>query len=380
MKFETLAIHAGQEPEEKTGAIIVPIYQTSTYVQTAVGEHKGYEYSRTQNPTREALEICLAALEGGKYALAFSSGMAATSTVMALFEQGDHLISGDDVYGGTYRVFEKIFRPWGLDYTFVDTTDLDQVAKAITPKTRMLWLETPSNPLLKVTDLRAAAALARKHKILLAVDNTFASPYFQQPLALGADIVVHSSTKFLGGHSDVIGGATVTSDDKIQERLAFARNAIGPVPGPFDVWIILRGIKTLGIRMRQHEANAMAIAEFLSNHPRVRKVLYPGLPTDQYHERARNQMTGFGSLVSFYIKGGETEAKAICGATKVFALAESLGGVESLIEHPALMTHATIPREIREPRGLGDDLIRLSVGIEHIDDLLADIEAALGSY
>lgn len=379
MKFETLAIHAGQEPDEKTGAIVTPIFQTATYVQSAVAEHTGYEYSRTQNPTREALEECLAALEGGRFGLAFASGMAATSTVMALFQKGDHIISGDDVYGGTYRVFEKIFRPWGLDFTFVDTTDPVQVEAAVKPTTRMLWIETPSNPLLKITDLRDASALAKRHKIYLAVDNTFASPYFQRPLELGADLVVHSTTKFLGGHSDVVGGATVTSNETIQERLSFARNAMGPVPGPFDAWIVLRGLKTLGIRMRQHEANARAIAEHLAGHRRVRKVLYPGLPGDPYHDAAKRQMSGYGALVSFYLDGGEAEARAVCGATRIFALAESLGGVESLIEHPALMTHAAIPREVREPRGLGDDLIRLSVGIEHIDDLLADLDQALNS-
>jgi cystathionine gamma-lyase len=305
--------------------------------------------------------------------------MAATSTVMALFKQGDHIISGDDVYGGTYRVFEQIFRPWGLDFTFVDTTDIDAIAAAIKPTTKMIWLETPSNPLLKITDLAAASALAKKNNLILAVDNTFASPYFQQPLKHGADLVVHSSTKFLGGHSDVVGGATVTSDDAIQERLAFARNAMGPVPGPLDCWIVLRGLKTLGIRMRQHQANAMAIAEYLAGHARVRQVIYPGLASDPFHDRAKKQMSGYGGLVSFYINGGEAEATAVCNTTKVFALAESLGGVESLIEHPAIMTHASIPKEIREPRGLSDDLIRLSVGIEDIDDLLADLDQALGS-
>jgi cystathionine beta-lyase/cystathionine gamma-synthase len=380
MHFETLAIHAGQAPEPNTGAIVVPIFQTATYAQRAVGDHKGYEYSRTHNPTRRALEECLASLEGGRFGLAFASGMAAISTTMTLLNQGDHVISGDDVYGGTYRVFEKIFRPWGLDFTFVDTTDLGQVRRAIKPTTRMLWLETPSNPLLKVTDLRAAAALAREHRLLLVVDNTFASPYFQRPLDLGADLVVHSTTKFLGGHSDVVGGAAVTSDDRIFERLSFAQNAIGAIPGPMDCWIVLRGLKTLAVRMRAHEANALALAEFLRQHRRVKRVLYPGLPSDCHHMLAKSQMTGFGSLISFYLDGGEAEARRVCAATKVFSLAESLGGVESLIEHPALMTHASIPKDIRESRGLGDDLIRLSVGIEHIDDLRADLENALASY
>lgn len=380
MRFETLAIHAGQAPEEKTGAIVVPIYQTATYAQPAIGAHKGYEYSRTHNPTRTALEECLAALEGGRHALAFSSGMAAESTLMALFKSGDHVVCGDDVYGGTYRVFEKIFRPWGFDFTFVDTTDLAAVQKAIKPNTKMLWLETPTNPLLKVVDLRASVSLAKRHNILVAVDNTFASPYFQRPLEFGADIVVHSTTKFLGGHSDTVGGAVILSDDAMYDRLFFARNAMGPIPGPFDSWITLRGLKTLGVRMRQHEQNAAAIAQHLTTHPRVRKVLYPGLTDNQYHGLAKKQMSGFGSLISFYLDGGEQESRKVCASTRIFALAESLGGVESLIEHPALMTHASIPRELREPRGLGDDLIRLSVGIEHVDDLIADIDSALASY
>lgn len=380
MKFETLAIHAGQAPEPQTGAIVVPIYQTATYAQPAIGEHKGYEYSRTHNPTRKALEECLAALENGKYGMAFASGMAATSTTMALFSKGDHVICGDDVYGGTYRVFEKVFRPWGLDFSFVDTTDVAQIEKAIKPTTKMIWFETPSNPLLKVADLRGVAGLAQKHGILTAVDNTFASPYFQRPLELGIDMVVHSTTKFLGGHSDTVGGAIMTSHEKVFERLSFSQNAIGAIPGPFDSWITLRGLKTLAIRMKAHEANAMAIAKHLSGHKRVTKVLYPGLPTDPYHALAKSQMSGFGSLISFHLDGGEKEARQVCKSTRVFALAESLGGVESLIEHPGLMTHASIPKEIREPRGLGDSLIRLSVGIEHIDDLLADIDLALASY
>lgn len=380
MKFETLAIHAGQAPEPQTGAIVVPIYQTATYAQPAIGEHKGYEYSRTHNPTRKALEECLAALENGKYGMAFASGMAATSTTMALFNKGDHVICGDDVYGGTYRVFEKVFRPWGLDFSFVDTTDVAQIEKAIKPTTKMIWFETPSNPLLKVSDLRGIAALAKKHGVLTAVDNTFASPYLQRPLELGIDLVVHSTTKFLGGHSDTVGGAIVTSHEKVYERLLFSQNAIGATPGPFDSWITLRGLKTLAIRMKAHEANTMAIAQHLSIHKRVKKILYPGLPTDPYHALAKSQMSGFGALISFYLDGGEKEARMVCKSTKVFSLAESLGGVESLIEHPGLMTHASIPKDIREARGLGDSLIRLSVGIEHIEDLIADIDRALASY
>lgn len=380
MRFETAAIHAGQEPEAQTGAIVVPIFQTATYAQPAIGQHKGYEYSRTHNPTRKAMEECLAALEGGKYGLGFASGMAAIATSMSLVKKGDHVISSDDVYGGTYRIFERIFRDWGLDFTFVDTSDLGNVSAAIKPTTRMLWLETPTNPLLKITDLRAATELGRKHGLIVAVDNTFASPYFQRPLDLGADMVVHSTTKFLGGHSDVVGGAAVLSDDKLYERLSFAQNAMGAIPGPFDCWLVLRGLKTLAVRMRQHEANARAIAEFLENHPRVKKVLYPGLPSFAYHQAAKKQMSGFGSLISFYIDGDEAQARKVCASTKIFALAESLGGVESLIEHPALMTHASIPKELREGRGITNDLIRVSVGIEHVDDLIADLDAALKSY
>jgi cystathionine gamma-synthase/cystathionine gamma-lyase len=380
MRFETTAIHVGQEPEEQTGAIVVPIFQTATYAQPAIGQHKGYEYSRTHNPTRKAMEECIAALEGGKYGLGFASGMAAIATSMSLVKKGDHIISSDDVYGGTYRVFERIFRDWGLDFTFVDTSDLAKVSAALKPNTRMLWLETPTNPLLKVVDLRAAVELGRKHGLIVVVDNTFASPYFQRPLELGVDLVVHSTTKFLGGHSDVVGGAAVTSDDRLYERLSFAQNALGAIPGPFDCWLVLRGLKTLAVRMRQHEANARVIAEFLEKHPRVQRTLYPGLPSFKYHATAKKQMSGFGSLISFYIDGGETQARKVCAAARIFALAESLGGVESLIEHPALMTHASIPRELREGRGITDNFIRLSVGIEHVDDLLADIDGALRSY
>lgn len=380
MHFETAAIHVGQEPEPQTGAIVVPIFQTATYAQTAIGEHKGYEYSRTHNPTRKAMEECLAALEGGKYGLGFASGMAAITTSMALLKKGDHVVSSDDVYGGTYRVFERIFRDWGLDFTFVDASDVANIEKAIKPNTRMVWVETPTNPLLKITDLRAASKLAKAHNLILVVDNTFASPYFQRPLELGADLVVHSSTKFLGGHSDVVGGAAVTSDEKIYERLSFSQNAMGAVPGPFDSWLVLRGLKTLAVRMRQHEANAMAVARHLESHPRVKRVLYPGLPAFPQHAAAKAQMRGFGSLVSFYLDGGESEARQVCRCTKVFALAESLGGVESLIEHPGLMTHASIPEELREARGIGDNFIRLSVGIEHIGDLIADLDSALDSF
>ncbi len=376
-RFETLAIHAGQEPEEKTGAVVVPIYQTSTYAQKKVGEHTGYEYSRSQNPTREALEECLAALEGGTHGMAFASGMAAISTTMSLLSQGDHVISSGDVYGGTYRVFEKIFRDFGLDFSYVTTADLSQIEAAVRPETKMLWIETPSNPLLQVTDLRGAAEIAKRHGLMLVVDNTFASPFLQRPIELGADLVIHSTTKFLGGHSDVVGGAAITANPEIHEKLSFAQNAMGAIPGPFDSWIVLRGLKTLSLRVERHDQNARTIADYLEKHPRVKKVLYPGLSSFEYHEVAKNQMSGYGSLISFYLDGSLQEAMDVCARTRVFTLAESLGGVESLIEHPGQMTHASIPAEVREPRGLGDDLIRLSVGIEHVDDLLDDIAQAL---
>jgi len=379
MRFETAAIHAGQPPEPHTGAVVVPIYQTSTYAQPEVGRPKGYEYSRTRNPTRSAMEDCLAALEGGRFGLAFASGMAAVSTTMTLLRRGEHVVSSHDVYGGTYRVFEKIFRDWGLEFSFVDTSRVEEIEGALRPETRMVWIETPTNPLLRITDLREAARAAHERGAIVAVDNTFASPYFQRPLALGADLVVHSTTKFLGGHSDVVGGAIVTSDEGIRERLAFAQNAIGAVPGPFDAWLVLRGMKTLAVRMRQHEANARAVAAHLETHPRVARVLYPGLPSFEHHEIAARQMSGFGALISFYVKGGLEEARRVCASTRVFTLAESLGGVESLIEHPGIMTHASIPEEIRKARGLGDDLLRLSVGIEHLDDLLEDLDRALAT-
>ncbi len=379
MRFETAAIHAGQEPEPRTGAVVVPIFQTSTYAQPEVGKHTGYEYSRTQNPTREAMQDCLAALEGGKYGLGFASGLGATTTTMSLLKQGDHVISSADVYGGTYRVFEKVFRDFGLDFTFVDSTNLEEVEAAKKPNTKMLWLETPSNPLLQITDLKKAAEMSKQNGWTLVVDNTFASPYLQRPLEHGVDVVLHSATKFLGGHSDVVLGAVVTSNDAIYERLSFSQNAMGAVCGPFDSWIVLRGLKTLAIRMDRHVANAEKVVSWLSENSQVTKVLYPGLPSFPGHEIAKRQMSGFGSMISFYVEGGEAMAKKICAKTKVFTLAESLGGVESLIEHPGAMTHASIPEEIRSARGLGDDLVRLSVGIEHVDDLIDDLDQAFRS-
>jgi len=377
LQFDTRAIHAGQEPEPRTGAITVPIYQTSTYVQDGPGKHKGYEYSRTQNPTRDALEACLAALEGGSTALAFASGMAAISTVMTVLKAGDHVICSDDVYGGTYRVFETVFRTYGLEFTYVDTSRANEIEDAARPNTAMLWVESPTNPLLKITDLRCAADICRRRGWIFAVDNTFATPFFQQPLALGADIVVHSLTKYLGGHADTVGGCAITSRPLLAERLRFCQNAVGASLGPFDSWLILRGIKTLGLRMRRHEENARAVAQFLENHRRVRRVIYPGLASHPDHELAARQMAGFGAIVSVYLDGDVQAACAVCRSTRLFRCAESLGGVESLIEHPGIMTHASIPEHLRREKGITDNLIRLSVGIEDPADLIADLEAAL---
>jgi len=377
MKFDTRAVHVGQEPEPRTGAITVPIFQTSTYVQSSPGEHQGYEYSRTQNPTREALEKCLASLEGGTEGVVFASGMAAISTVMTLLRTGDHVICSDDVYGGTYRVFETVFRTYGLEFSYVNTSHLDEISDAARPNTRMLWIESPTNPLLKITDLKKAAELSRARGWIYAVDNTFASPYFQRPLEMGADLVMHSMTKYIGGHADSIGGCVITSNETIAERLRFSQNAVGACLGPFDCWIILRGLKTLGLRMRQHDQNACAIATHLQEHPRVEKVIFPGLDSHPHRELARKQMTGYGGIVSFYLAGDLEAARTVCRSTRLFRCAESLGGVESLIEHPGIMTHASIPPKIRREKGLTDNLIRLSVGIEDVDDLIADLDQAL---
>ncbi|MEJ7820086.1 MAG: cystathionine gamma-synthase [Rubrobacteraceae bacterium] len=376
--FATRAIHAGQDPDSATGATIVPIYQTSTYTQEAPGQHKGYEYSRTGNPTRAALEECVAALEGGEYGLAFASGLAATTAVMNLLSPGDHVVAGEDLYGGTYRLFDKVLtRNGGLDFAYADTTDAESVEQALRPETKLLWIETPTNPMLTLSDIQTLSEMAHERGAIVAVDNTFASPYFQNPLALGADIVVHSTTKYMGGHSDVVGGATVTSDSDLQDRLAFYQNAAGAVPGPFDSWIVLRGLKTLAVRMRQHEQNALAVARFLEGHPQVATVNYPGLPSHPQHDLAKKQMSGFSGMVSFTLKGGTEAAYAAVQKTRLFSFAESLGGVESLITHPATMTHAAIPKEQREARGVTDGLMRLSVGIEDADDLIADLEQAI---
>ena len=377
MKFETRAIHSGNKSDSATGAITTPIYQTSTFQQEAVGKHKGFVYTRTDNPTRHALEDNLAALENGKYGLCFASGLAAVNTVMNLLKSGDHVVSANDLYGGTYRIFTKLFTKYGMTFDLVDATNLDNIHRVIRPNTKVLWLETPSNPLLKITDLKGAIALAHKHKILTVVDNTFATPYLQQPFDFGADIVLHSTTKYLGGHSDILGGALITNNKDLYERLKFFQNAVGAVPGPFDCFLTLRGTKTLALRMERHCANAMAIARFLSRHPKVKKVFYPGLASHPGHQIAKKQMTGFGGMVSFEVKGNAAKTKKIAASAKLFALAESLGCVRSLINHPPSMTHASVEPEVRKKIGINDNLIRLSVGIENVQDLIEDLKQAL---
>lgn len=377
MKFETKAIHVGQEADPTTGATIVPVYQTSTYTQEDVGVHKGFDYSRTANPTRKALELCLASLENAPFGLAFASGVAATDATLKLLSAGDHVVVSDDVYGGTFRLFERVLTRYGISFTWVDATDLSNVDRAIRPETKLIWSETPTNPLLKLVDIAGLAEVARKHGLLLAIDNTFASPYLQNPLDLGADIVVHSTTKYVGGHSDVVGGFFATPSEELYQTVKFHQNSIGAIPGPMDAWLTLRGIKTLAVRMRQHCANAERIARFLAEHPAVERVYYPGLNDHPQHELARRQMRGFGGMVSFVAKGGLEPARAIARSLKLFSLAESLGGVESLTCHPVTMTHGAIPKEIREARGVTDGLLRLSVGIEDGDDLLEDVAQAL---
>lgn len=376
MKFSTRAIHVGQEADASTGATIVPVYQTSTYTQTAIGEHRGYDYSRTTNPTRVALERQLASLDDASYCSAFASGMAATSAVMNLLSSGDHVVVSDDLYGGTYRLFSRVLNRYGLRFTFVDMSDLAALRAAIEPQTKLLWVETPTNPLLRVVDISAVAACKQAGQILV-VDNTFASPYLQSPLALGADIAVYSTTKYIGGHSDAVGGAAVTNDKSLAEAIKFHQNAMGGVPGPMDAWLIMRGAKTLAIRMREHSHNAQAVAEFLERRDDVATVYYPGLPSHPQHAVALRQMRGFGGMVSFVARGGQERTFELVKQTKVFSLAESLGGVESLICHPARMTHASIPEEERERRGITGSLLRLSVGIEDADDLLDDLRNAL---
>jgi len=377
MKFGTLAIHAGQEPDASTGAIMPPIYQTSTYVQPALGEPlHGYEYARVQNPTREAMERNVAALEGATHGIAFASGMAAIEAIVKRLSSGDHVVYEENVYGGTHRMFVQVMARLGIEFTRVDSRDLDVVAAAMKPNTKLVHIETPTNPMMRITDLRGVAKIAHERGALLAVDNTFASPYNQQPLALGADIVVHSSTKYLNGHSDVIGGIVATSNDSVNDELRFLQKASGAVPGPWDSWLVLRGVKTLHVRMETHNRNGQRIAEFLEQHPNVQATHYPGLTSHPQHELAKCQMRGFTGMVSLEL-GSLERARKVAQATKLFALAESLGGVESLIGHPAIMTHASVPREIREAQGVTDGLLRLSVGIEDIDDLMEDIDHAL---
>ena len=379
VRFETLAVHGGQAPDPTTGAVMTPVYLTSTYAQAGPGEHSGFEYSRTQNPTRFALEANLAALEGGAFGLAFASGCAAAATVLHLLQQGDHVVAGDDLYGGTHRLFERVFRAGGLEFSYVDPRTPDAVAAALRPTTRLCWLETPSNPLLRLADIAAIAAACRGRGVLLAVDNTFMTPFFQRPLDLGADLVVHSTTKYLNGHSDVIGGAIVGRDAALGERLRFLQNAIGAVPSPLDAFLVLRGIKTLPLRMERHQANALALAEWLAGRADVAEVIYPGLPSHPQHDLARRQMSGFGGMIAARLRGGLVAARAVLRAVRIFTCAESLGGVESLIEHPALMTHAAVPPAQRAALGIDDGLIRLSVGTEHVQDLRADLTQALAA-
>jgi cystathionine beta-lyase/cystathionine gamma-synthase len=378
MKFGTKAIHAGQEPDPTTGAIMTPIYQTSTYVQEAPGQHKGYAYARGKNPTRVALENCLAALENANHGLCFSSGMGAADAIVKLIRPGQEVIATDDLYGGTYRMFTKVFANYGIIFHFVDMHDLDAVEKLINKNTRMLWLETPTNPMMKIIDIEALVNLGKKHNVLSMVDNTFASPYLQNPLDMGADIVMHSATKYLGGHSDVVMGALMTNDKDLYDQLAFIANSCGATPGPMDSFLVLRGLKTLHLRMKAHCENGRAVAEFLANHPKVGKIYWPGFPSHPNHEVAKKQMRDFGGMISFTLKSDSfDDASKLATSLKVFSLAESLGGVESLIGHPASMTHASIPREERIKTGLVDSLLRLSVGVEDTEDLIEDLEQAL---
>jgi len=377
MEFPTKAIHVGQEADPTTGATIVPIYQTSTYTQAAPGQHKGYDYSRTVNPTRVALEQCLASLENARFGLCFASGMAATAATMNVLSAGDHVGVTDDLYGGTFRFFDKVLSRYGLTFSYVDVSDPKSVDVAIHASTRLVWLESPTNPLLKLADIEAIAGICKRRGALLAVDNTFATPYLQNPLELGADMVVHSTTKYIGGHSDAVGGFFATNKQELHDIVKFHQNSVGGVPSPFDCFLVLRGVKTLSLRLREHERNARAVAAYLDDHPEVKQVYYPGLLSHPQHELAKRQMRGFGGIVSFELKGDAERAKAFAAKTRIFSLAESLGGVESLICHPVTMTHGAIPKELREARGVTDGLLRLSVGIEAQADIIEDLEQAL---
>ncbi|MCK0509280.1 cystathionine gamma-synthase [Aromatoleum anaerobium] len=378
--FSTLAVHAGQAPDPATGAVITPIYATSTYAQTSPGVHQGLDYARSHNPTRWAYERCVAALEDGSAGFAFGSGMAAIATVLELLDAGTHVVALDDLYGGTRRLFERVRRrSAGLRFSYSTLASEAELEAAITPETRMIWVESPSNPLLKLVDLEVVARVAKRHGLLAVADNTFASPWVQRPLALGFDVVVHSATKYLNGHSDVVGGVAVVRDAALAERLGFLQNAVGAIPGAFDCFLVNRGLKTLALRMERHCANGLAVAQWLERHPKVERVIYPGLPSHPQHELACRQMRGFGGMVTAVLKGGEAEARRFLEHCELFTLAESLGGVESLIEHPAIMTHASVPAEVRAALGIGDALVRLSVGIEDIDDLVADLERALAA-
>lgn len=375
--FATRAIHAGQQPDPTTGAIMTPVYLTSTFVQESPGVHKGYEYSRTSNPTRKAYEDCLASLESGKYGFAFASGCAATTTAMHMLKSGDHVVASDDLYGGTFRLFDKILRHNGIEFSFVDLSQPENFEKSIKSNTKMIWIETPTNPMLKLVDIRKLCTVAQKKNIVSVVDNTFMSPYFQRPLELGADIVLHSTTKFINGHSDIVGGALIMSRSDLAEKIAFLSNSMGGIQSTFDAFMCMRSLKTLPVRMRTHESNAHVIAAFLEKHPRVEKIIYPGLKSHPQHALACEQMSGFGGMITFYLKGGLEESRIFLEKVKIFSLAESLGGVESLIEHPAIMTHASVPLENRKALGISDNLVRLSVGIEDPNDLLWDLEQAL---
>jgi len=375
MGFSTDCIHAGQEPEPHTGAVTIPIYQTSTYVQPELGRHKGYEYARTKNPTRSALEANLAALEKGKHGHCFASGMSAIDTVLRLLKSGDHVVAGENMYGGSYRLFSRVLEKFGLEFTYVDTSNVDNVRSALKANTRIVFLETPTNPMMTVTDLAACSEVAHEHGALVVVDNTFSSPYLQKPIELGADVVVHSTTKFLNGHSDSVGGAVISNRDDVAEQIGFLQNAVGAILSPFDSWLVLRGVKTLAVRMKRHEENGMAMASYLANHAKVRKIYYPGLPDHPQHELARRQMNGFGSMISFDL-GSKENAKKFLDRVRLCSLGESLGGVETLISHPETMTHASVPVETRTRLGITSGLVRISVGIEDIEDLIADLENA----